>query len=138
MIAPLSAFGLDIDGTITLDPQFFSGFTKKCARFGIPVYVISSRSPLGTEETIEELKALGIHFDYLHLTPSVDDAQTLCPIEELDKCLKHMWLKVLYAKQQRISHYIDDDTEVLKLFSRFAPDIHVFEAMFRDRLLTLI
>lgn len=113
---------LDIDGTITADPEFFARVCCNVLRGG-KVHVVSSRSPEARRETIAELAELGIEYSALHLTDSISHAQTFCPHKNLDWFQRHQWLKVDYSLANRITHFVDDDPRVLKLFSRYAPAI---------------
>ena len=58
---------LDIDGTITYDPTFFSNFAKQM-RPVAEIHIVSHRPEEMREETIEDLRKLGIEYDFLELT----------------------------------------------------------------------
>ena len=115
--------GLDIDGTITADPEFFARLSRKVIAAGGVVHVVSSRSPETQRETLKELKGLDVSFSKLYLLPPISTAQTLCPHKNLDWYQRHQWLKVEYPMTHRITHFVDDDTKVLALFARFAPTV---------------
>ena len=59
--------GLDIDGTITSDPNFFAGIARRWLKAGQEVHIVSSRSSEVRAETLFELKDLGIAFTSLYL-----------------------------------------------------------------------
>jgi len=120
---PVRALGIDIDDTITANPLFFSRLTAICRKQGIPVHIVSSRSREGLRETADELRTLAIHYDFLHLTASISEAQKLCPHRELVWFARHQWLKVAYAQQENLSHFVDDDSKVIALFKRYAPQV---------------
>lgn len=55
--------GLDIDGTITDYPKFFS-ILSKTEQF--EVHIITGRGEEDRQSTIEELAAYNIRYDYIH------------------------------------------------------------------------
>ncbi|MSQ51673.1 MAG: hypothetical protein EXR28_07275 [Betaproteobacteria bacterium] len=126
--------GLDIDGTITADPQFFAGIAQRWLVAGREVHVVSSRSPEARPETLLELREFGISFTDLYLCPTDSEAWTLCPHTELDWYRRHLWLKVGYALAQGITHFVDNDPMVLDLFERYAPQVNAFSYENRHRL----
>ena len=127
MLAENRSFGIDIDGTITRFPVFFSQFTSACVAQGILVHIVTSRSNEGRLETVKELNQLGIRYNWLHMLAPISEAQVLCPHTDLDWYAKHCWLKVDYALRNSITHFIDDDLRVLNMFSRFSTTIIVSE-----------
>ena len=64
---PASVIGIDIDGTITLDPDFYSAFTRDCKRSGVIIHIVSARPPESRADTEAELCELEIVYDELHL-----------------------------------------------------------------------
>ena len=130
--------GLDIDGTITADPSFFANISRLVLKRGGNVHVVSSRSPEGRLETMEELAEYGIRFSALHLLPPISVAQTLCPHNELDWYQRHAWLKVDYALANNIDYFVDDDLKVLALFHRFAPEVKTIQIADRDVLRDMV
>ncbi len=112
---------LDIDGTITADPDFFASYAKGVLRTGGEVHVVSTRSPEARAETLDELRELNVKFSFLHLIPHISAAQDICPHTSLDWFQRHLWLKVDYALRNSLSHFVDDDPKVLGLLARFAP-----------------
>ena len=115
--------GLDIDGTITADPELFARVSRNWLDVGREVHIVSSRSPEARPETLAELKQLGVGYTALYLLPHYSAAQTLCPHAELDWYHRHLWLKVDYALKQGVTHFVDDDPMVLGLFAWFAPEV---------------
>ena len=134
----LTAIGIDIDGTITLDPNFYSEFSHACRRNSVSVHIVSARPREFLSGTEEELQELGIVYDELHLLPSMEEAIALCPHREIDVFHRHFWMKVQYATSRGLSHFIDDNERVLDLFRLYAPEIHVFEAIDYQSLSALV
>ncbi len=126
--------GLDIDGTITDDPQFFSKICREVLRGG-EVHIVSSRSPEALQETIKELADLGITYTTVHLIARISEAQIICPHAGLDWYQRHQWLKVDYALANGLTHFVDDDPKVLSLFNRFSPSIAAINVNSREILL---
>jgi len=59
---------IDLDGTITEYPRFFSAFTKAVVRTGCRVYIITDRLP-GTEDAVAaELERYGITYHIIKIT----------------------------------------------------------------------
>jgi len=56
--------GIDIDGTITAFPEFFSIFTKSLRKSGAEIHIITARAP--DQYTKEELESIDIVYDHLH------------------------------------------------------------------------
>ena len=88
---------LDIDGTITRNPGFFSVLSQAVRQAGGKVYIVTSRSNAdGVEvQTRKELAAYGIEFDDLVIiADSGGQEQIMCPHENLDWYQKYLWQKV--------------------------------------------
>lgn len=117
--------GLDIDGTITAHPRHFAQLALACRRGGGKIHVVSSRSPEGRRETLQELRQLGICFDALWLLPDVLAAQESCPHGRLSWYQRFVWQKIDYALENGLALFYDDDPVVIDLFGQFAPDIVV-------------
>ena len=119
--------GLDMDNTITEQPEFFSFLSKCVKEYGGKVHVISSRTD--DEEVLEatrkDLEELGILYDDIFLLPDISTALTRCPHKELNGSQMYNWQKVAYCKENDINVYFDDDDQVIYLFTRFAPEIKV-------------
>ncbi len=124
----LSAIGIDIDGTITGDPAFFSSFVLDCKKHHICVHIVSARPRESIAETEAELLELGISYDKLYLLPPIEEAIMLCPHSDLEWFLCHFWLKVDYAISQGLSCFVDDNERVLELFRSYAPEVLAISA----------
>jgi hypothetical protein len=124
---PDSALGLDIDGTITSAPEYFSALSRRWRSAGGKVQVISSRSDCLESRiaTLKELPCLGIEFDELHLLRSPGKELTPCPYGNLDWFQVYLWQKVAIAQSVGASVYFDDDEKVVWLFRRYAPEIRI-------------
>jgi len=119
----ITAIGIDIDGTITIDPPFFSALARKLRNNGTIVHVVTARDAESRQETEDELFELDIEYDELYFLPPMEIAIAVCPHEELEWFLRHFWFKVDYAQRNYLSHFIDDNERVLQLFSLYAPEI---------------
>lgn len=122
-----SALGLDIDGTITSAPEYFSALSRAWRDAGRQVQVISSRSDYleSRSETLKELRRLGINFDELHLLRPPGKELTPCPYQNLDWFQVYLWQKVAIAQERGVSIYFDDDEKVVRLFRRYAPKTRI-------------
>jgi hypothetical protein len=130
----IESIGIDIDGTITLDPLFFAQLSREIRECGGYVHVVSSRSREGRSETLIELVEYGISFDELYLLPSIEDAQDLCPHKSLNWFDRHCWLKIDYAKRNGLTVFVDDDQRILELFKTYAPEIKAIPVSARQKL----
>ncbi len=124
------ALALDIDDTITARPEFFSLLTHAVKERGGRVFIVSTRHDVKEvrADTDALLSSLGIGYDELHLIADMDEAQSICPHEDLDEYQRWVWQKVDYCLSKRVDVYFDDDEIVAQLFRRFAPDIQMFKA----------
>jgi len=113
--------GLDIDGTITAAPDRFAALAGLVRQAKGSVHVVTSRSVLGRTGTVAELREYQVAYDEIYFLPEISQAQALCPHPHLDWFNRHRWLKVDYAVRHRLTHFVDDDVAVLKLFREFAP-----------------
>jgi hypothetical protein len=133
----ITAIGIDIDGTITEDPVFFSEIARKLRLNGTVVHVVTARDAECRQETEDELFELDIEYDELYLLPPMEVAIAVCPHNELEWFLRHFWLKVDYAQRNHLSHFIDDNERVMQLFSLYAPEIKAIPVTERHSLLFL-
>ncbi len=120
---------LDIDGTITEKPEFFSLLSRAVRREGGMVYVVTSRlgTPEAEKETRKELLAWKIEFDELiFLPPAGDPRQLPCPHEGLDWYEKYLWQKVKVCLDRGVDLVFEDDPKVTSIFEKYAPAIRVF------------
>ena len=129
---------LDIDDTITVDPDFFAMVSRGVHACGGEVHVVSSRSREAMKQTRSEIDAYGIVYSSIFLLPSLREAQVLCPHRDLDWYQKHLWLKIGYALANEISHAVDDDQRVLSLFKRYALGVRTIHVDDRLRLLDIL
>ncbi len=123
--------GLDIDGTITLDPKLFADVATCCQQAGGQVHIVTSRSEVARAATMEELQGYSLPFDALHFLGEMSRAKEACPHKSLDWYQSYLWQKVAYAKQHGLMHFVDDDPMVLTLFAAYAPEVVTTSAMDR-------
>ncbi len=117
---------LDIDDTITANPEFFSIVSRAVRRDGGRIYVVTSRLgiPESERETKRELDTWGIEFDELIFIPaSGDPNQIPCPHEDLDWYQKYLWQKVKICLDRGVDLVFEDDPKVIALFEKCAPAI---------------
>jgi hypothetical protein len=126
-----SNLGLDIDGVITSNPQFFSLLSSQWRKEGGKVHIVSSRSRRDEviKATKEELRILGVNYDFLYLLPSIEEAQIHCPESNLDWYQRYLWQKVDYCLKNNVDCFYDDDLKVVELFQTLAPKINVFHVL---------
>lgn len=120
---------LDIDGTITEKPEFFSLLSRAVRREGGMVIVVTSRlgTPEAEKETRKELLAWKIEFDELIFLPPAGDPRRLtCPHEGLDWYEKYLWQKVKVCLDRSVDLVFEDDPKVISIFEKYAPAIRVF------------
>ncbi len=120
---------LDIDGTITEKPEFFSLLSRAVRREGGMVIVVTSRlgTPEAEKETRKELLAWKIEFDELIFLPPAGDPRRLtCPHEGLDWYEKYLWQKVKVCLDRGVDLVFEDDPKVISIFEKYAPAIRVF------------
>ena len=117
--------GIDIDGTITAYPEFFSEFSSNIKKNKGLVHIISSRTdyPLVLRETKKELESLRISYDHIYLLPNITIAEKVCPHGDLDWYQKYIWQKVNFCVNRGIGIFFDDEDKVIELFNRYAPEI---------------
>ena len=122
--------GLDIDDTISANPQFFADLCRHTYGQGGSVIIISSRSE-GEEVraiTTEQLKGWSIHYDRLYLFRPFEEVEHICPHAELDWYKKYLWQKVHHCINESVDFYYDDDDKVIDLFKLHAPEINIVDA----------
>jgi hypothetical protein len=120
---------LDIDGTITVYPEFFAILSRAIRAAGGKVYIITSRSDdeAAREQTRQELAFLRVEFDDLFIIPGGRQGQIPCPHSKLDWDQKYLWQKVNICLDHKVSIVFEDDPKVIALFEEFAPNIQVFQ-----------
>ena len=120
---------LDIDGTITRCPAFFRVLARSIRDNGGKVYIVTSRSTLdGVKDlTRKELNSYRIEFDELIIISDKAQYQVHCPHDDLDWYEKYLWQKVAFCLNRNVKIVFEDDSRVISLFEKYAPDIQVFQ-----------
>jgi ribonucleotide monophosphatase NagD (HAD superfamily) len=59
---------VDLDGTISEYPQFFTLLTKAMSQAGCKIYVVTDRPPETEEQVSEQLQSYGITYDIIKIT----------------------------------------------------------------------
>jgi len=119
-----SNIGIDIDDTITAAPEYFSKLTnlfKKTVK-DKKIHIITSRTDNEEvrEFTENQLKELGIAYDYLYILP---DKPVNEPPQELDWYQQYLWQKVDYCLRNDIGVMFENEEIIKVLFSQYAPKI---------------
>lgn len=119
---------LDIDGTITKTPEFFSLLARSVRNSGGKIIVVTSRmnTPEARDATDGELKEYGVEHDELFILPNAGQLQIECPHDELDDYSQYLWQKISICIDHEIDIVFEDDPLVIELFKTYAPHIHVF------------
>ncbi len=120
--------GLDIDGTISANPDFYSAVCNACYSAGGSIHIVTSRSHQAETETRRELEDWGIRFSILYFLPSIEIAQKACPYTEANWYQRYLWQKVQYAEMHGLTHFVDDDPQVIALFERYARHTQIIVA----------
>lgn len=95
--------GLDIDGTITEHPSFFSELTKN-QKFHI--IVITRRNKGELYSHLNELKEYGIELDDIKFAESNNDKARICIEEGVD---------IFFEDEDEYIEYVPEDILVLKV-----------------------
>lgn len=119
---------LDIDHTITAVPEFFAWLSQALKRDGHTVLVVTSRitSPENMKITTEELRAYGIVFDMLMMSPEVDDLDQSRLPRFLHQAHRQYISKVFVAEDHGVDILFDDCSITGTLFERYLPSVKVF------------
>lgn len=119
---------LDIDGTITAHPRFFSVVSRSIRASGGKVIVVTSRAdaPGVRETTRRELRSYGVEFDDLVIIPDGTD-RIPCPHLDLGRYDQYLWQKVAVCLDRGVTIAFEDDPKVIILFKRFAPGIRMYQ-----------
>lgn len=124
---------LDIDDTITAAPEFFAWLSQALRRDGHTILVVTSRtaSPENMRLTAQEMRAYGVHYDKLLLSPAVDDLDRhrlpfgLHPAHRL-------FIAKLFAAEDFGTEILFDDCSITSdLFQRYLPEVKVFRPMLK-------
>lgn len=94
--------GLDIDGTICENAEFFSALSQSDK---FEVHIITGRDPSDKIETLDELTNLGIKFHTIHYADNWEDKGRIC---------KELGLSVMFDDQDEYIKHISLDTLVMK------------------------
>jgi len=123
--------GLDIDGTIARNPQFFAELSDRTYAEGGTVVIITSRLDTGYTRifTEGELRGWSIRYERLYMFEPYEDVEHLCPHENLDWYQKYLWQKVHHAVSEDLDVFYEDDHAIIDLFRDFVPEIEVIDAM---------
>ncbi len=122
---------LDIDGTITQQPELFAVLSRAVRAAGGRIYIITSRADTSDVRTLtqQELKNYGIDYDDLLIIPDADRDRFPCPHDELDWYQKYLWQKVYLCLEHNITIVFDDEGKVVDLFKKYAPHITLFQVV---------
>ena len=122
--------GLDIDGTISAQPDYYADLSKRVSDAGGVVVIISSR--IDTAETRQftnsQLKDWSIRYKKLFLFKPFEEVEQLCPYPDLDWYQRYLWQKVHHAKNETLDAFYDDDDYIINLFMDYAPGIQIHDA----------
>ena len=89
--------GIDIDETITAEPELFACLSQALVKAGHQVHILTFRGPHLKDETEKFLKELGIEYPGLHMGEHYVDLE----------------LKASWAKQLNLDVVFEDRVEVL-------------------------
>ena len=113
---------LDIDGTITQHPRFFTELSHKH-----DIIIVTSRP--NTEDSQNETKALladiGISYRHIYYCDweAVDDEKKPSELEGADRLL---YQKVIACQREKADALFDDDQNVIRLIKKYLPSTAVF------------
>lgn len=130
VISPMN-IALDIDGTITRQPEFFALLSEAVHVSGGKVYIVTSRSSTAEvrSHTYAELQSYGIHYDDLILISDAQQDRIPCPHTDLDWYRQYLWQKVSVCRDREVDVVFEDDAKVVELFRTYAPRIQVFQVV---------
>lgn len=94
--------GLDIDGTILENPQFFAALSHSD---NIETHIITGRDIKEHLETLVELARYGIKYERLHYADDWADKGRLC---------KELGIQIMFDDQDEYITHISCDTLVMK------------------------
>ncbi len=119
---------IDIDHTITAAPEFFAWLTKALREDGHRILIVSSRttSPENLRFSAQELRAFGIVFDELHLSPEVTELDPHRLPPGLHPAHRLYVYKLLVAQDHGADYLFDDCGITAELFQRYLPTVTVF------------
>ena len=120
--------GLDIDGTISAYPEYYSALSRTVISNGGRVVVISSRREDSRGVTKAQLDEWSITYDSLYLFLPYDEVEHLAPAGVTDWYERYLWQKIDYASSENLTSFHDDEPKVISLFQMYRPEIRIIEA----------
>jgi hypothetical protein len=120
--------GLDIDGTISAYPDYYSALSRTVKYNGGRVVVISSRREDSRAVTKAQLDEWSIAYDSLYLFLPYDEVEHLAPTGVTDWYERYLWQKIDYASSENRTSFHDDEPKVISLFQMYRPEIRIIEA----------
>lgn len=75
---------LDIDGTVSENPEFFAILSTALRAAGHSVLILTFREPTSVQKIYEELARWHIHYDDLVIAPSLESKGALCSLHGVD------------------------------------------------------
>lgn len=119
---------IDIDGTIDHSPQFFSWLTSALRRDKHTILIVSSRttSPENLKATAAELKAWGVVYDRLILSPTLNDLDSSRFPPGLHPAHRLYVGKLMAAEDYGTEILFDDCTITGDLFRKNLPRVKIF------------
>ena len=104
--------GIDLDGTISEYPKFFSLFSRAISDAGCTVYVITDRPPGSENYIAQELKHYGITYDSIKITS--------------DKAgfIEEEGIEVLFDDMDRYFRHLPPDVAVFKIRQKYNFDFN--------------
>lgn len=122
---------VDIDNTITAMPEFFAWLTTALRRDRHTVLIVSSRtaSPENLRITAEELRAFGVGYDRLLLSPALDDLDPRRLPPGLHPAHRLFVSKLIAAQDYGTQLLFDDCGITADLFRRHLPDVRVLRPL---------
>ena len=106
--------GLDIDGTITAEPEMFSILSRGLKEKGHNVYILTFRHEEYRDSTEAELKEMGIVHDGLYMGENIID----------------LALKAKIAKELNLDILFEDNEDVLRTMPKSVRCISVWPKQF--------
>ncbi len=94
--------GLDIDGTILENPEFFAALSQSET---LEIAIITGRDIIDHDETVKELDELGIKYDDIHYAEDWEDKGRLC---------KELGIQIMFDDQDEYIEHISPDILVMK------------------------
>jgi hypothetical protein len=120
--------GLDIDGTISAYPEYYSALSRTVRSNGGRVVVISSRREDSRAVTKAQLDEWSITYDSLYLFLPYDEVEHLAPAAVMDWYERYLWQKIDYASSENLTSFHDDEPKVISLFQMYRPEIRIIQA----------